>query len=101
MCWRFFMDANKINTGKISQNVVLHSRERLSINGIKDIISFDESNVNLKTVDGDLCIDGEGIHIDILNIDKGEIEMRGRINGINFYDSLDSTKTSLLSRIFK
>ncbi len=92
---------SKPSVNKVSQDLILRSRECLSITGVKEIISFDENNVNLKTVHGDLSIDGENIHITVLNVEKGEVEMRGKINAINYYDSLDYEKSSFLSRLFK
>ena len=87
---------SKPSVNKVSQDLILRSRECL-----KEIISFDENSVNLKTVHGDLSIDGENIHITVLNVEKGEVEMRGKINAINYYDSLDYEKSSFLSRLFK
>lgn len=84
-----------------SHDIVINNRERLSLNGVKEIINFDENNVNLKTVCGDLLIEGEGIHINVLNIEKGEVEMHGKISALNYFDSVDGGKSSLLSRIFK
>ena len=86
---------------KPAHDIILHSRERLTISGIKEIISFDESAVNLKTVYGELSIEGSNIHINILDIDKGEDEMQGKISGINYYDRYESERSSLLAKIFK
>ena len=88
-------------SSKPVNDLVLNSRERLSINGIKEIISFDESNVNIKTLLGELSIEGSNIHINILNIDKGELELQGKITGLNYNDRYDSDRSSLLSKIFK
>lgn len=88
-------------TNKPVNNIVLNSREKLSINGVKEILNFDENNVNLKTVCGDLCIDGENIRINVLNIEKGELEMYGKIIGVNYIDTTEADRRSLLSRIFK
>ena len=60
---------------KTVHDVVLNSREQLYINGVKEIINFDENNINLKTVMGELSIEGENIHINVLNIEKGEIRL--------------------------
>lgn len=86
---------------KVSHDIVLYSRERLIINGVKEIINFDENNVNVKTVCGDLSIEGENIHINVLNIEKGELEMHGKISGLNYFDTDDTDRRSLLSKIFK
>ena len=92
---------SKGTNGKTIHNLVLNSREKLSINGVKDIVSFDENNVNLKTVCGDLYIEGENLHINVLNIEKGDVELTGKIVGLNYLDSNNNEKSSLLSRIFK
>ncbi|MBR2381351.1 MAG: sporulation protein YabP [Clostridia bacterium] len=92
---------SKVNNTRIIHNLVMNSRENLSINGVKDIISFDENNVNLKTVCGDLYIEGENLHINVLNIEKGEVELTGKISGLNYFESSNNEKSSLLSRIFK
>ncbi len=85
----------------VAHNIILNSRAKLSINGVKEIINFDENSVNLKTLCGDLSIEGENIRINVLNVEKGEIEMNGKITGLNYYDAIDSDRHSLLSRIFK
>ena len=92
---------SKSTNSKVIHNLVLNSREKLSIDGVKDIISFDENNVNLKTVCGDLYIEGENLHINVLNIEKGDVELTGKIVGLNYLDSNNNEKSSLLSRIFK
>ena len=95
------MVESKGMNSKSAHDLILNSRSRLSINGVKDIISFDENNVNLKTMCGDLCIDGENLHVNVLNIEKGEVEMTGKIMGMNYLDLGEREKSSLLSRIFK
>lgn len=95
------MSETKGANSRITHNLIMNSREKLSIDGVKDIISFDENNVNLKTVCGDLYIEGENLHINVLNIEKGDVELTGKIVGLNYLDSNNNEKSSLLSRIFK
>ena len=56
---------NRGSNIKIPHDIILNSRNKLSINGIKEIVNFDENTVSLKTVCGDLIIDGEDIHINV------------------------------------
>lgn len=86
---------------KIPHDIILNNRNKLSINGIKEIINFDENTVSLKTVSGDLVIEGENIHINILNIEKGEIEMNGTITALTYFDHVGNERHSLLSKIFR
>lgn len=94
------LDSKSVST-KAEHNLILNFREKLSITGVKEIINFDDKSVNIKTVCGELSIDGENIHINILNVESGELEIRGKFNGINYFDVYDSDKKTLLSRIFK
>jgi sporulation protein YabP len=92
---------NRGSNIKIPHDIILNSRNKLSINGIKEIVNFDENTVSLKTVCGDLIIDGEDIHINVLNIEKGEIEMNGKITGLTYFDHIGNERHSLLSKIFR
>ena len=65
------------------------------------MINFDERNGNVKTICGELAIDGDNIHINVLNIEKGELEIQGKIIGINYVDDYTGDKKSLLSKIFR
>ena len=91
---------NKSGALRSVHELILISRERLSIKGIKEILNFDENEVCVKTVCGDLIIDGNNIHINILNISEGELEITGKINGINYSEEQEEKK-SILSKIFK
>ena len=91
----------KGQVARVTHDIFIGSREKMSINGVKEILNFDDSVVNLKTVCGDLCIEGAGLHISILNIEKGEVEMQGKINAVYSYDTSENDKKGLLARIFK
>ena len=91
----------KVQATRVPHDIFIGSREKMSINGVKEILNFDDSSVNLKTVCGDLCIEGAGLHISVLNIERGEVEMQGKINAMYYYDTAEDDKKGLLSRIFR
>lgn len=74
-----------------SQILHLENRKTLTVGGTKDVISFDENNVTLRTVNGDLFIDGSELRIVSLNADeqKGNILIEGNIAGLFFDDDPD------------
>lgn len=86
---------------KAEHNLVLNFREKLSITGVKEIINYDDKNINIKTNCGELCIDGENIHINLLDVERGALEISGKFNGLNYYDVYEGDKKTLLSRIFR
>ena len=69
---------------------------RLSLCGVKEVLSFDDGLVVLSTLCGILTIDGENLHISRLNLDIGECELAGNITGI--YYSKARERVGLFSR---
>ncbi len=84
-----------------NHEICLKMRKAMSISGVKEIISFDEHSVVLSTVCGDMSVDGENIHISVLDVEKGVVAMDGRINSVYYYDVSETDKRSFLSKIFK
>ena len=91
----------KNSVSKSTHNISIKSREQMHIIGITEIINFDENEVNLITIQGNLCIEGERLHINVLNISDGEVEIAGKINALYYSDINEGEKRSLLSKIFK
>ncbi len=57
----------------------LEGREKLSVIGVQDVSGFDENTVLLLTELGELCIRGEELHIERIDLDAGQLELRGHI----------------------
>ena len=72
---------NKCEHGFFARN-----RDNIKIDGVKDVISFDESGVALETECGSMAIEGESLHITVLNVADGKVEITGRLNGVYYYD---------------
>ncbi len=73
-------------------------REGIKIDGVIDVVSFDERGVALETVCGSMAVEGEELHVTVLNITDGKVEIDGRINGIYYYENRPSGKRGLFSR---
>ena len=57
-------------------------RREITVTGVSEVISFDESNVRLVTVCGILNLEGEGLRIHVLNTGQGTVAVTGRLNGV-------------------
>ena len=68
----------------IDHALTLQSRRELKISGVRQIISFDECNISLVTAGGELDIDGEGMNIDALDLEKGLASVTGNITGLYY-----------------
>lgn len=74
------------------------NRECVKLSGVSDVESFDDKSVIMQTSLGRLAIDGEGLHISVLNIQSGEVEVEGKINGVFYIDEGALKKKGLFSR---
>ena len=83
-------------------HIVLENREKMTISGVTDVLSFDDQIIVLETNLGLLTIKGENLKINKLNIDTSEFSLNGNINSIAYSDGqLDIKQNSLLGKIFK
>ena len=65
-----------------AHHIILEEREQLSVSGVEEVESFDESAILLTTAQGGLEIQGEGLHIEKLSLDGGDLKVEGRVNAL-------------------
>lgn len=64
--------------------VTLESRQRASLSGVMDVMSFNEQEIMLQTTDGEISLLGEGLHIAHLSLEEGKLIVEGEIAGIEY-----------------
>ena len=70
--------------------VMLSERAEVQITGVLEVVSFDETAVELRTVCGELCVEGDGLHIGVLDTERGIVTLEGKsVDGI-YYPHADS-----------
>ena len=90
------------NNTNLIQNLVLENREKLSISGVLDVLSFDDQVVIVETELGLLTIKGENLRINKLSIDTSEVIVEGEIYNLAYSENdIDKKSSSLLGKIFK
>ena len=96
------IEERKSLSNTIIQNLVLENREKLSISGVLDVLSFDDQVVIVETELGLLNVKGENLRINKLSIDTSEVVVEGEIYSM-VYSEKDTNKkgTSILGKIFK
>ncbi len=94
-------ERKNLNTSVI-QNLVLENREKLSISGVLDVLSFDDQVVIVETELGLLNVKGENLRINKLSIDTSEVIVEGDIYNLSYSEKNSEKKgTSLIGKIFK
>lgn len=97
-------DYNKTAQKKdVVQNIILENRNKLSISGVNDVLSFDDQIVILETDLGMLTVKGDDLRINKLSIDTSEVIVEGNIYNLSYSEKQahKSTGGSLLGKIFK
>ena len=75
----------------------LDGRERLNVTGVLDVSGFDENTVLLETTLGELCVRGEELHIERIDLNAGALELRGKVRELS-YD--EPAQGGFLARLF-
>ena len=95
------IDERKANINVI-QNLILENREKLSISGVLDVLSFDDQVVIVETELGLLTVKGDNLKINKLSIDTSEVVVEGEIYNLAYSENdLNTKSTGLLGKIFK
>ena len=83
--------------------IVLEKREKVTINGVCDVVSFDEEVVVTKTVMGILIIRGDNLHISNLNLDNAALSLDGTIDSMEYEesDTYNKPAASFFGKIFR
>lgn len=96
------MKRDNLQTNNVIQNIVLENREKLSISGVLDVLSFDDQIIIVETELGLLTIKGEDLRINKLSIDTSETIVNGNIMQIAYSENtVDKKEEGIFSKIFK
>jgi sporulation protein YabP len=81
----------------------INARKTANITGVNDVLSFDAGEVLLQTEQGILMIRGNELHVNRLTLEKGEVDIDGRIDSLTYSDTVNGGKSgeSLFGRLFK
>ena len=83
---------------EMAHHIILEEREQLSISGVEEVESFDENTILLITAQGALEIQGEGLHIEKLSLDGGDLKVEGRVNAL-LYGEENRPRGGLFARL--
>lgn len=77
----------------------LDRRNRLTVSGVDEVESFDESAIRMTTKGGDLLVRGRGLHIEKLSLDGGDLLVDGTVDALIYQEPEEAA--SFLSRLFR
>lgn len=88
-------------TGQGRHNLILENRGNLVLTGVTDVDSFDENSILLYTELGELVIRGKKLHINIMNVETGDLSVEGDISALVYGDRERKKKANLIGKLFK
>ncbi|MCI6730243.1 MAG: sporulation protein YabP [Candidatus Faecousia sp.] len=67
---------------QLPHRLSLEERKKLTVAGVTEVVSFDETAVVLKTGRGTLLVRGEGLHLKTLSLDGGQVAVDGTVTAL-------------------
>jgi sporulation protein YabP len=81
--------------------LTLNNRKTGCFTGVLDVLSFDLNEILLETELGMLHVKGKDLHVNRLNLEKGEVEIEGQVEAIQ-YSQVPAlkNKSTVLGKLF-
>jgi len=83
-------------------NLTLESRKRLTINGVIEVINFNENQILLNTDVGTMMVKGNELKMNKLDVQNGDVIITGKVDSFVYTsDKVKAKKDSIISRLFR
>ena len=81
-------------------NIILKDRTSLTVTGVTDVDSFDETEIVAYTDMGEITIKGSGLKINSLSTETGELSVDGTVQSLAYLDNIPKS-TGFFSKVFR
>ena len=82
-------------------NVILKDRKILEVSGVKQIDSFDNKEFLMETSQGWMLVEGNELILGKLDTERGEVVIKGFVDGIKYLANKRNDKEGMLGKLFK
>lgn len=82
-------------------HVTMEDRRALTVSGVEDVERFDEASIVLATTQGMLVVTGEGLHIEKLSLDGGDLKVEGKIDALSYEERVERSPGGFFSRLLR
>jgi len=83
----------------LPHKLTLNERKNLTMNGVTEVVSFDDETVVLKTSMGVLTIHGQNLQLKNLSLDGGQVAVEGSVAAMIYEEP--RPEKSWLGRLFR
>ena len=79
-------------------SLLMDERKKLTLSGVEDVDSFDDSRIIMRTVCGELVVKGSELQIERLSLETGDVGITGLIYSLSYEEVAPSG--SLWTKLF-
>lgn len=83
---------------QLPHKLTLNERKSLTMTGVTEVVSFEDTAVALRTSLGNLMVHGHGLQLKTLSLDGGQVAVEGTITALVYAEQKPSG--GWLSRLF-
>ena len=65
-------------------DMTLKGRQKLTVTGVGEVVSFDETAVVLRTELGVLLVQGNGLQLKTLSVEGGQVAVEGNVSALSY-----------------
>lgn len=69
---------------RLPHKLTLEERKKLTMNGVKEVVSFDDTAVVLRTSLGTLIVQGRDLQLKTLSLDGGQVAVEGTVSALSY-----------------
>ena len=69
---------------QLPHKLTLNERQNLTLTGVTEVISFDDTAVILRTALGTLVVQGSQLQLKTLSLDGGQVAVDGQVNTLHY-----------------
>ncbi|MBX4266413.1 sporulation protein YabP [Clostridium estertheticum] len=97
------MEAKKeIKIEDKKSNLTLENRRKLTINGVIEVINFNENQILLNTDVGIMMVKGQELKMNKLDVQNGDVIITGKVDSFVYTgDKVKIKKDSIIARLFR
>ena len=70
--------------GMTAHMLTLEGRARAKLTGVIAVSCFNDREIVLETSEGEIALLGQGLHIEQLNLEDGQLDVTGEIAGVEY-----------------
>jgi sporulation protein YabP len=76
-------------------------RKEMNILGVKEVESFDDASVILHTQGGEMTVEGSGLRVGTLDVERGVVTLSGRIDAVYYSNDQREKKQGFFNKLLR